>query len=77
MQPGKISFNRDDQFVEKRRSVNNYYEEVSDKRDLYCPLCNCAFGYSFGLECHLLSAHQDILRVAKNEEQFLQEVYTL
>ena len=62
------------------KKSNNYYEEELDgstngeKRDLYCPLCNCAFGYSFGLECHLLSAHQDILRVAKNEEQFLQEV---
>ena len=64
------------------RREPNYYEEVrdprssgGDRRDLYCPLCNCGgFGYSFGLECHLLSAHQDILRVAKNEEQFLREV---
>ena len=63
------SFHRDDHFSEKKQ--NNFYEEV---RDLYCPLCNSAFGYSFGLECHLLSAHQDILKVAKNEEQFLQEV---
>ena len=65
------SFHRDDHFAEEKK--HNYYEEV-DKRDLFCPLCNCAFGYSFGLECHLLSAHQDILKVAKNEEQFLQEV---
>ena len=63
------SFHRDDHFSEKKQS--NFYEEV---RDLYCPLCNSGFGYSFGLECHLLSAHQDILKVAKNEEQFLQEV---
>ena len=64
------TFARDDHFVEKPQ---NPYEEV-DKRDLYCPLCNCNFGYSFGLECHFLSAHQDILKVAKNEEQFLQDV---
>eukprot|EP00094_Tigriopus_californicus_P013389 TCALIF_12950-PA protein Name:"Protein of unknown function" AED:0.29 eAED:0.29 QI:386/0.5/0.33/1/0.5/0.66/3/0/704 len=28
-----------------------------DSRKLFCPLCTQTFGYTFGLECHLLSIH--------------------
>ena len=30
-------------------------------RLLFCPLCTQSFGYSYGLECHLLSVHHDEL----------------
>ena len=33
---------------------------------LNCPLCVNTFGYSFGLECHLLSVHQDDLQMIRD-----------
>jgi hypothetical protein len=33
---------------------------------LNCPLCVQTFGYSFGLECHLLSVHQDDLQAIRS-----------
>lgn len=32
---------------------------------LNCPLCTNTFGYSFGLECHLLSVHQQELQLIR------------
>ena len=67
-------------FSPNRRYCNNPYEEIESGNGvtnaplLYCPLCINNFGYSFGLECHLLSAHQDVLRVAQNEPHFVQDV---
>ena len=67
-------------FSPNRRYCNNPYEEIESCNGvanaplLYCPLCINNFGYSFGLECHLLSAHQDVLRVAQNEPHFVQDV---
>lgn len=45
----------DDHFQEKTG------HDCSDSRQLFCPLCAQQFGYSFGLECHLLSVHRDDL----------------
>ena len=67
-------------FSPNRRYCNNPYEGMEGLHgeingpQLYCPLCVSSFGYSFGLECHLLSAHQDVLRVAQNEPYFVQDV---
>ena len=67
-------------FSPNRRYCSNPYEEIetlnapNSNASLYCPLCVNNFGYGFGLECHLLSAHQDVLRVAQNEPHFVQDV---
>ena len=67
-------------FSPNRRYCNNPYVEIetlntpNSAASLYCPLCVNSFGYGFGLECHLLSAHQDVLRVAQNEPHFVQDV---
>ena len=68
--------------TDQRQFCNNLYEEINKPKSagnssnslLFCPLCLSNFSYSFGLECHLLSMHQDVLRVAQNETHFLQEM---
>ena len=40
---------------------------------LNCPLCIQTFGYSFGLECHLLSVHQDDLRKIRQGQLLLSQ----
>ena len=41
-------------------------------RKLFCPLCTQTFGYSFGLECHLLSVHfKDLLNYHKDNRRKL------
>ena len=37
-------------------------ENSMDEKRLNCPLCINTFGYSFGLECHLLSSHAEELQ---------------
>ncbi len=38
---------------------------------LNCPLCTTTFGYSFGLECHLLSVHQEDLQKLRSKQDIL------
>ena len=40
---------------------------------LNCPLCIQTFGYSFGLECHLLSVHQNDLRKIRQGQLLLSQ----
>ena len=42
-------------------STDISFEDTNEKR-LNCPLCTNTFGYSFGLECHLLSSHAEDLQ---------------
>ena len=41
------------------------YEDTTLMKRLNCPLCVNTFGYSFGLECHLLSVHQEELQLIR------------
>ena len=54
----------------------NSFEDDSVSNDsqlkrLNCPLCIQTFGYSFGLECHLLSVHQNDLRKIRQGQLLL------
>ena len=42
------------------------YEDTTPMKRLNCPLCVNTFGYSFGLECHLLSVHQEDLQMIRD-----------
>ena len=46
-------------------STDISFEETDLKR-LNCPLCTNTFGYSFGLECHLLSSHAEDLQLIRS-----------
>ena len=46
-------------------STDISFEDTTEKR-LNCPLCTNTFGYSFGLECHLLSSHAEELQDLRN-----------
>lgn len=47
------------------RSLAAQLINESKSKVLYCPLCIQTFGYSFGLECHLLSVHEKELQEMK------------
>ena len=41
-------------------------------RLLFCPLCTQSFGYSYGLECHLLSVHHEELLTNRPHREAIQ-----
>lgn len=50
---------------------SNTTSEDSVLKRLNCPLCTNTFGYSFGLECHLLSVHQESLQAIRDGQRHL------
>lgn len=50
---------------------SNTTSEDSVLKRLNCPLCTNTFGYSFGLECHLLSVHQEALQAIRDGQRHL------
>lgn len=81
----KVQENQNKPFSKNPESLDRYFcfiddhfqekpgPECSDARQLYCLLCAQQFGYTFGLECHLLSVHRDDLKELATQQDLVIE----